>query len=809
VIKTLFIMLLIISLPSHGRILWQGLYVSAPKDAPPPQWDLEVLETGQSLTIAENTPFELALPLDTLWTICVNNETTSRCYGLNYQGSDSIFTQALNRTNLIWQQHPDTSDVDLETQASPVATVELPPETTDTEELVEVETTQLRTVVLRFRRSPQRSLGQNTVSSKDIKRQPSLAEADVIRAIQALPGVVASSDFSTKIYVRGGRSDQNLFLLDNAVVYSPVHFFGLFSTFLVENLDEVEFYKGGFPARYGNRLSSVLDIRSRKGGSDTTSWSTKSSVKISTFATQVHNEGHVGNFRWITSARSTYIKQVLDFLKSTGATDFSLDYWFYDLQSTLRYDFGPDHWINLGLYTGRDELDFSPIVLDWGNHVVPFNYKVPLNSDWDVLTSLSYSKFDQEFTLGEIISLYNIIRSMEASQLYTWKAIPNHTFDLGFAITHFDINFRQRLGIANFSVEDPTKFWVFSLFAQDRWQYKDWEFRPGVRLSHESSIRSTLVEPRLLSAWQITPNQSISMSLGYYQQLINSILFGDMESLNEFYYPVKKGKYQKVGASSSLLFSAGFAHKQIRGTPWFYEVEAYYKTLNNLPVFAPTAVPDSILADVESTLTDLFTSENGYSLGAEATMGRRQGAWTSSFSYSLGYTVMKDAYVQKAYYPDWHQLHSFKWDLQLQWKGPIDQSFRIHPKPGRYFRSALALKYASGLPYTPWAGYTPSHLQDQGLGISGGGPVQGFRNNLQSYQSERNSALRPPYFRLDLKLVDVGRENKWNFSWTILNITDNENIFQYFANEDTNPPTISSITQFPRFPLLVSYEYYF
>jgi len=111
-------------------------------------------------------------------------------------------------------------------------------------------------------------LGESVVSAKSIKRMPGLAEADVMRSIQALPGVVASSDFSTKIYVRGGASDQNLFLLDNGIVYSPTHFFGLFSTFLVEAVDDVKFYKSGFPAEYGNRLSSVAAINSRQGGND-------------------------------------------------------------------------------------------------------------------------------------------------------------------------------------------------------------------------------------------------------------------------------------------------------------------------------------------------------------------------------------------------------------------------------------------------------------------------------------------------------------------------------------------------------------
>src|SRR5690606_13184247 len=189
-------------------------------------------------------------------------------------GTDSVFSAVIGTGPAVVVETPADN-------LPPVAAapVDSGAEEAESESYKSEEAVQLKKVLVRAQRAPKRSLGKSTVSAKLIKRMPGLAEADVIRSIQGLPGVVSSSDFSTKIYVRGGGSDQNLILLDNAVVYSPVHFFGLFSTFLVEGIDEVNFYKGGFPPEYGNRLSSVLDIRSRKGGKDTVdTWIKGSSV---------------------------------------------------------------------------------------------------------------------------------------------------------------------------------------------------------------------------------------------------------------------------------------------------------------------------------------------------------------------------------------------------------------------------------------------------------------------------------------------------------------------------------------------------
>jgi hypothetical protein len=112
-------------------------------------------------------------------------------------------------------------------------------------------------------------------------------------------------------------------------------------------------------------------------------------------------------------------------------------------------------------------------------------------------------------------------------------------------------------------------------------------------------------------------------------------------------------------------------------------------------------------------------------------------------------------------------------------------------------RNSAQLKWASGMPYTQYLGYYGTHDISQG------------NNNIAIPLSNRNAYLQPDYFRLDIKALDAGRENKWNLSFTILNVTDHENVFLYIYDTSENPPKLQKITQFPFFPLLLSYEYYF
>lgn len=535
--------------------------------------NVEILESGEALQTTVGTPFSVVLPEDTLWNVCVTNSDTAgaekeKCYELKYIGAERQFSQALGEAfvddasmdsvapaglqndgsnavshdsaSVIAQDgHPGAQRRDPEQSASDSSD--------STKEDVNVaallaegdnsRVTELKKVVVQLRRRPKRKPGESVVSAKSIKRMPGLAEADVIKSIQALPGVVASSDFSSKIYVRGGAADQNLFLFDNAVVYSPVHFFGLFSTFLVEGIDDVQFYKSGFPAQYGNRLSSVLKMDGRAGGQDTVDeWFSKSSIKISTFAAQVHTEGHQGPVRWIFAGRTTYIGYVLDFCNYIGLLDLSLDYEFTDLQGTMMYDFSKDTRFKFSYYIGKDRLSFDPLYMDWGNIAIPFGIYHRFNGDWDYNATLAFSEFYQTMKIGELMSIEMYLYTFAGKQWLNYRGIPNHTLTLGYEL-EYDYE-RYQEAMASISIADIQKPFHHVAYVQDAWKLApDYLLQYGLRFNYQTAAEHFGVEPRASLTVNLDDSKTLEFYGGYYLQYLNSIVYTDQETLNEFYYP--------------------------------------------------------------------------------------------------------------------------------------------------------------------------------------------------------------------------------------------------------------------------------
>lgn len=803
---------------------------------------LEVLETGDTLAVSPGKPFRVDLPRDTLWNLCfsaaipaktpavpralsdtsvsigTHSDTSAsgtsaesaepatgrleKCYEIRHAGTDSAFSAVIGTGPALVVETPADN---------PPVVAGAPVDSGDGEvesgSYKSEDAVQLKKVLVRAQRAPKRSLGKSTVSAKLIRRMPGLAEADVIRSIQGLPGVVSSSDFSTKIYVRGGGSDQNLILLDNAVVYSPVHFFGLFSTFLVEGIDEVNFYKGGFPPEYGNRLSSVLDIRSRKGGKDTTdSWVKGSSLKISTFASQIHTEGRQGPVRWLAAGRRTYIDQVLSLLRDQGLTTLDLNYYFYDLQGNVNYDMAKDQSLMASWYNGRDLLDFTPFKVEWGNTVLPLNYSQTLGRDLTTRAAASYSHFSQRFGLENIFEFYNRIVTVNFKQSLEYSGIENHRLTAGVDLNWMETIFTNNQIIAKVKLRDYTDFWLNNLYFQDKWTIGKAELTSGLRLSHSTTLDEPGIEPRVSLKYRLPHGQALDLHTGFYRQYVNSIQFSDQENLNEFYYPAKKTKYNTVNPTSSLLFSAGYSVEKILGQ-FDASLEGYYKTLNHLTVFAPNEVPDSIALNVGASLGDVFREAEGYSYGFEVSLRRPEGRLFGGLSYSNGTSVIRETFNDNPFFPSWHQPHSFKADMAVNWRGK--DGFWGFNNRGKYLRSSTQAKYATGLPFTEYIGYMNGHLLDQNQGASAGGPNPEFQDNINLQRGNRNAAFVPAYFRWDVKAVDWGREGKWNFSWTILNITNHKNIFFYSYDRQVNPPALVEITQFPNFPFLINYEYYF
>jgi hypothetical protein len=198
------------------------------------------------------------------------------------------------------------------------------------------------------------------LSPRMLKAQPSLAEPDIFRTIQSLPGVLTNSEFSTGLIIRGGNTDQNLILLDGITVYNPSHMAGVFSNFIVDAVKEAELIKGGYNAEYGGRLSAVLDITSREGNQN----KFEGTSSISLLSAQTTLEGPFLNGAWLFAGRRTYFDLLLPKILPEKTAAAIPPYYFYDLQGHIFTDLNEKDRISFSFYNGIDDFAFNDLSLN-------------------------------------------------------------------------------------------------------------------------------------------------------------------------------------------------------------------------------------------------------------------------------------------------------------------------------------------------------------------------------------------------------------------------------------------------------------
>ena len=211
-----------------------------------------------------------------------------------------------------------------------------------------------------------------------------------------------------------------------------------------------------------------------------------------------------------------------------------------------------------------------------------------------------------------------------------------------------------------------------------------------------------------------------------------------------------------MNPTSSILFSAGYGAEKVLGE-WDFTLEGYYKTLNHLTVFAPNDAPESVSRNPDASLGDVFKEAEGYSFGYEVSLRRPEGLIFGGLSYSNGTSVIVEDNSTTPYFPSWHQPHSFKADMAINWLG---KDGLWGAKRKKYLRTSTQAKYATGLPYTEYMGYEKAHLLDQNQGRQAGGPNPEFGGNLFLQRGNRNSAFVPGLLPLGLQGHRLGPGGK-------------------------------------------------
>ena len=476
-----------------------------------------------------------------------------------------------------------------------------------------------------------------TLSSAEINAIPVLGgEADVIKVIQLLPGAARGVEGSTDLFIRGGGADQNLVLFDGAPVYNTGHLFGFLSVFHPDAVESAESINGAFPAQYGGRLSSILDIRSQSVLADETS--VKGNVGL--IASRLMIEQPIVKQKlsvWV-SGRRTYIDQVI---KLTGE---ELPYFFYDVNAKLIYQPSERDKFELGYYIGDDLLDFAgdsdrniQSNFTIGNQSFTFKWLRKLSSGWDSELTLFRTKFrytikntfeDSELFIASQIEdqggKWQLSKSFHTNwRLTSGVEVLQHQVDPNVINTSGEIS--ELLESSATPKQNVTEASVFTQLDYDAG--KRWAFSAGFRFS-TALVRDANYynpEPRFFVRYLLDENTTVKASYSRMFQYLHRVSSAAVALPTDIWYPVTNGVLPQSSHQIALSYQ-----KRLPKHDLFLSVEAYYKSLNQLIGYREGA---SVAFNTE--FEEQLVQGIGRAYGLELLLKKEAGKLTGWIAYTL------------------------------------------------------------------------------------------------------------------------------------------------------------------------------
>ena len=581
------------------------------------------------------------------------------------------------------------------------------------------------------------------LSPRILKSQPSLAEPDIFRTIQSLPGVLTTSEFSTGLVIRGGNTDQNLILLDGITVYNPSHLGGLFSNFIVDAVKDAELIKGGYNAEYGGRLSAVLDIRSREGNRN----KFEGSSSVSLLTAQTTLEGPFLNGAWLVAGRRTYFDKVLPLFTDS----FNLPYYFYDLQGHVFTDLNEKDRISLSFYRGVDDLQFQDLDLksDWGNKTVSLAYRRVFNEKMIGNFLVANSQFYTRFGLGGDAGIqeYNPLSDQTISGDIAY--FHNQDINVYFGAQAKSLNIKYNSKFNGESLFDSqTKPFETALYTKIKWKPNSrFIIEPGVRLitfsSHSDGIYPDL---RLSSKFIIDESRFINIAIGNYHQFISTFQDDFTQQILDSWFAVDDTG-EPARATQAVL-----GYEQFIGRGLKFQIEGYYKKITDMLTYEESRATSDGSVENKSLL-DLLTSADGYAYGAELFIQQSTGKLSGWAGYS--WSVSRKLMNGKEYYTNWDRSHVINLlaNYQASSKWEYNVKFTLQ----------------SGQAFTPINGYFLQNLPGES------------QQNYRTIPATRNGGRYPSYHRLDLGAVRhlTFKGKKFDLFIQVINAYNRKNIFTY------------------------------
>ncbi len=604
-----------------------------------------------------------------------------------------------------------------------------------------------------------RSVNMNTkrLTALDIKQVPTLAgESDLIKTVQLLPGVSTKGEGATSFNVRGGAAGQNLILLDEATVYNPSHLMGFFSVFNSDAINSLTFYRNDFPANYGSRLSSVLDIQMKEGNMERFSVS----GGVGTVSSRLMLEGPLAKDKssFLITGRRTYAD--LAFKLSADEYTRKSKLYFYDFNLKTNYKFNDRNRLFLSGYFGQDAIKITPLNyhIFWGNATGTLRWNHIFNSRLFSNTTLIYSNYNYEINFPRATSPVNWeagVTDLKAKVDFTWYPNSNNTIKFGIQSSFKKLNPGKPFDKNSVFKEVPqantnlNSFYVsneqrvlqkLTLSYGLRWNlyhllapYEELNFNGNEVTStqHNQGIVTTKfgLEPRLGLSYLTGKNASLKFNftrtLQYLHLLSNS---ATSFSVLDVWYPTNNN----IAPASSTNFSMGwflkFAQNRYR-----FSSEVYYRKLNNQLEYA-----DHSLLTMNRNVEKLLKPGKGEAYGLELSLEKNSGRLNGAVSYSYSRIFYKIPGINNGKrYPAAHdQPH------RITFNGSYQLSRRSSFSANWIYSSG----YATTLPVETFV----------------------FDKYIVPVYGEKNSDRIPDYHRLDLAFTLKNKEKpnrNWEGSW--------------------------------------------
>ena len=538
-------------------------------------------------------------------------------------------------------QENQTMDLELSTGAKEIDLIEVTAEEEDAGVLEEA------------------GVGTVKINVKKLETLPVFfGEKDILKSIQLLPGISAGSEGSTGLIVRGGKPDQNLILLDEATVYNPSHFLGFFSVFNSDALKDLTVYKGGIPAQYGGRASSVLDIYMKNGNKKKFGLS----GGLGLISSRLTFEGPIvkdkGSF--ILSGRTTYLDLLLRVGDPERFRDLSLGFW--DLNLKANYSFGQKDRLFISGYAGRDNFGFGSFGLNYGNYTVTARWNHTFNEKLFANTSFFFSDYYYGYKIGRSGEDFTIeagIRDYALKQDYSWYANPKSTLRFGFNLTLHQFQPSQ-LRSSNRNIQsliaEPQNGLESGIYLGHEWRISDkLKAVYGLRLSmfnqigpedvlsfdENNNITDTTtyaplehiqsyygIEPRVALTYQLNPNTSFEFGYHRIHQYLHLLSNSNAGFPNDIWVPSTQNILPEIADQVSLGVKQSLLDDKLS-----ISLEGYYKYLQNQVDYENGA--DILLnPKIESQILN----GRGWSYGGELLVQTQLGNFNGWVSYTLSKT---------------------------------------------------------------------------------------------------------------------------------------------------------------------------